>query len=55
VLRARRLVDVRGAGAAFNGTYTVERVKHVIERGHYTQSFGIVREGTGSLSPVVTG
>lgn len=53
VLRARKLVGVRGVGFNYNGNYFVKRVTHVIERGNYTQSFQLSREGTGSLLPVV--
>lgn len=53
VLRARRLVGVRGAGFSYNGNYYVKRVSHRIERGTYTQSFTLSREGTGALLPVV--
>ena len=53
VLRARRLIAVRGAGNAYNGTYYVRRVSHSIERGRYSQSFSISREGTGNLLPRV--
>ncbi|CAN92253.1 MULTISPECIES: phage late control D family protein [Sorangium] len=53
VLRARRLVGVRGAGFAHNGNYYVERVTHLIRRGSYTQQFSLSREGTGALLPVV--
>jgi len=53
VLRARRLVGVRGAGLSYNGFYYVRRVSHTIEHGSYTQSFSLSREGTGSITPVV--
>ncbi len=55
VLRARRLVGVRGAGRTNNGPYYVSRVTHEIDvrQGKYTQSFTLKREGTGSLLPVV--
>jgi hypothetical protein len=53
VLRARRLVGVRGAGLKHNGTYYVRRVTHEIEKGKYTQDFTLSREGTGPLLPVV--
>jgi hypothetical protein len=53
VLRARRLVGVRGAGFSYNGFYYVRRVTHVLTRGEYSQKFTISREGTGSLLPVV--
>jgi hypothetical protein len=53
VLRARRLVGLRGAGSAYDGTYYVSKVKHVLTRHSYTQEFSLKREGTGSLLPVV--
>jgi hypothetical protein len=53
ILRARKLVGVRGAGFSYNGNYYVKRVSHRIERGTYTQSFTLSREGTGALLPVV--
>ncbi len=53
VLRARRLVGVRGAGLRNNGLYYVRRVTHEIEVGKYTQDFTLSREGTGSLLPLV--
>jgi hypothetical protein len=53
VLRARRLVGVRGAGFTYDGFYFVESVKHQIKKGEYTQSFTIKREGTGTLLPAV--
>jgi hypothetical protein len=53
VLRARKLVGVRGAGLSYDGTYYVQRVTHAITRGDYKQSFTLSREGTGSILPVV--
>jgi hypothetical protein len=56
VLRARRLVGVRGAGRSYNGLYYVRRVTHTVEWGEtprYTQRFTLSREGTGTLVPVV--
>ncbi|HEX8558112.1 MAG TPA: hypothetical protein VF668_08430 [Pyrinomonadaceae bacterium] len=53
VLRARRLVGVRGAGFSYDGLYYVRRVSHRIARGAYTQSFSLSREGTGSLLPAL--
>ncbi len=52
-LRARGLVGVRGAGLSYDGNYFVRKVTHTIERGRYTQSFTISREGTGTLLPFV--
>ncbi|HEV3468479.1 MAG TPA: hypothetical protein VG148_04105 [Pyrinomonadaceae bacterium] len=53
VLRARRLVGVRGVGLTYDGNYYVRRVTHQITRGEYKQSFTISREGTGATLPVV--
>jgi hypothetical protein len=53
VLRARKLVGVRGAGFSYDGNYFVRRVSHSIARGQYAQSFSLSREGTGALLPAV--
>lgn len=53
ILRARRLVGVRGAGRSYDGNYYVRRVTHSITLGTYTQRFTLSREGTGTLLPVV--
>ena len=53
VIRARRLIGVRGAGLAYDGMYWVENVTHVIERDKYTQSFELVREGLYPILPAV--
>jgi len=43
LLKARKLVGVRGAGLAFDGLYYVTKVKHQIKRGEYKQSFELAR------------
>lgn len=48
LLKARKLVGVRGAGFAFNGLYYVTSVTHTLKRGEYKQSFNIKRDGLGS-------
>jgi hypothetical protein len=53
VLKARRLVGVRGAGAAFDGLHYVSRVTHSIKRGEYKQSFTLSRKGLLSTLPAV--
>ena len=53
VLKARRLVGVRGVGAAFDGLYFVKSVTHNIKRGEYKQSFSLVRNGLLSITPQV--
>jgi hypothetical protein len=50
-LRARRKVDVRGAGQSYNGTYYVQEVIHDITRlptGSYIQRFTLRRDGRGA-------
>lgn len=54
VLRARSLVDLRGAGNTYDGKYYVKQVTHTIRRGEYKQGFSLSREGRGALSPLVT-
>lgn len=54
VLRARRLVGVRGAGNNYDGEYYVKQVTHRLSRGKYTQSFTLVREGRRALKKTVT-
>ena len=53
VLRARRVVGVRGAGLTYDGNYFVKKVSHTIERGSYRQTFTLSREGTRSIMPLV--
>ena len=53
VLRARKLVGIRGAGLSYDGNYYVRRVTHTLTIGDYKQSFTVSREGTGALLPVV--
>lgn len=45
LLKARRLVAVRGAGLAFDGLYFVKSVTHKMKRGEYKQDFTLVRNG----------
>lgn len=55
ILRARKLVGLRGVGQAHDGLYYVKSVTHKIRRGEYKQSFTIIREGLGSaVSKVLT-
>lgn len=53
VLRARKLVGLRGVGFLHDGFYYVKNVTHNLKRGEYKQSFTLVREGLGSTTPVV--
>ena len=53
VIRARKLIGVRGAGLAHDGFYYVKRVSHRISHGEYSQQVALSREGTVSLTPVV--
>ncbi|MCD4669275.1 MAG: hypothetical protein K8S14_02385 [Actinomycetia bacterium] len=45
ILKAGKLVGVRGAGPAFDGLYYVKKVTHSIKRGEYKQSFNLTRNG----------
>ena len=56
ILKPRRLVDLRGAGMSYDGTYYVKNVTHKIDvrKGEYKQSFTLTREGTGALTPFVS-
>jgi hypothetical protein len=53
VLRARKLVGVRGAGPAFDGLHFVDKVTHHIKRGEYTQDFTLKRNALLPNVPVV--
>ncbi|KYC37273.1 hypothetical protein WA1_47520 [Scytonema hofmannii PCC 7110] len=53
ILKARKLVGVRGAGIAFDGLYYVTSVTHNIKPGEYKQSFKLSRNGLISTLPVV--
>jgi hypothetical protein len=53
VLRARKLVGLRGVGFLHDGYYYVKSVTHRISKGEYKQSFTLTREGLGSTTPVV--
>jgi hypothetical protein len=53
VLKARRLVGVRGAGPAFDGLHYVVSVTHIIKRGEYKQSFSLARNALLSNVPRV--
>lgn len=45
ILKARKLVGVRGVGQAFDGLYYVSQVTHKISRGQYKQNFTLNRNG----------
>lgn len=53
LLRPRGLVDLRGVGYSYNGTYYVKSVTHNVSQGTYKQRFTLTRDGTGALSPMV--
>lgn len=53
VLRAGRMVGVRGAGLAYDGAYYVETVTHNIKPGEYKQNFTLARDGLISATPAV--
>jgi hypothetical protein len=45
ILKARRLVGLRGVGEAFDGLYFVKSVKSSIKRGEFKQDFTLTRNG----------
>jgi phage protein D len=47
VLRAKKTVAIKGAGASFSGLYYVTRVKHLLNLETYTQNFSAIRNGIG--------
>ena len=53
MLKARRLVGVRGAGIAYDGLYYVKRVKSSLKRGEFKQDFELTRNGLVSITPRV--
>jgi hypothetical protein len=53
LLKARQLVGVRGAGAAFDGLYYVKSVTTTIKQGELKQSFELTRNGLVSITPRV--
>lgn len=53
VLKARGLVGVRGAGEAFDGLHFVRSVTSTLQRGSFTQSFELIRNGLLSTLPAV--
>lgn len=54
LLKARKLVGVRGVGILYNGLYYVEKVTSNIKRGEFKQSFNLSRNGLLSTVPRVT-
>jgi hypothetical protein len=53
VLKARRVVGLRGVGSTYDGLYYVKSVTHQLRLGEYKQSFTLTREGVGTTTPVV--
>jgi hypothetical protein len=53
ILKARGLVGVRGAGAAYDGLYFVKSVTHNIKRGEYKQDFSLSRNAFIPLTATV--
>lgn len=53
LLKARRLVGVRGAGTAFDGLYFVKSVTSTLKKGEFKQRFSLTRNGLVSITPAV--
>lgn len=52
-LKARQLVGVRGAGAAYDGLYYVQSVTSRLKRGEFKQEFQLTRNALISITPRV--
>ena len=55
ILKARRLVSVRGASQSYDGRYFVVSVTHDLAMGRYRQQFRLTRDGLGTRSNMVPG
>ncbi len=55
VLRSKKLVTIKGAGAQWSGLYYVTRVRHLFTLDGYTQSFEGARNGVGLTGDEVFG
>lgn len=53
LLKARKLVGVRGAGIAYDGLYYVQSVTSTLKRGEFKQQFNLTRNGLVSITPKV--
>ena len=53
ILKARRLIGVRGAGVALDGMYFIKSVTHNIKKGEFKQDFVLSRNALVSNTPVV--
>ena len=55
ILEIGKLVDVRGVGRSYDGTYYVKSVNHRIDvrKKEYKQGFTLTRDGFGPVSPRV--
>lgn len=53
ILKARQLVEVRGAGLTYDGLYYVESVTHNIKLGEYKQNFTLRRNASIPFSKQV--
>ena len=51
ILKARKLVGVRGVGQTYDGLYYVKSVTHKIKRGEYKQNFSLARNALISTLP----
>jgi len=49
ILRAKRLVTIKGASASHSGLYYVTRVRHLFTTEGYTQTFEAYRNGVGRV------
>lgn len=53
ILKARRLVGVRGVGHPYDGLYFVQSVTSTLKRGEFRQDFSLSRNALISIAPAV--
>jgi len=53
LLRAKKLVGLRGTGMTYDGTYYVSKVTHILRLGECRQKFTLQREGVDAKVPLV--
>ncbi len=53
IMKARRLIGLRGAGLTLDGMYFVKSVTHSLKKGEFKQNFELVRNALVSNTPIV--
>jgi len=60
ILSPRTVIEVKGAGITYDGSYYIESVTHTIKQGSYKQDFSLLRnaliaQGSSGLAPLSSG